>query len=60
MPTGVRLVRAKTGLSQAEFAKQLKISIRTLQEWEQGRATPTGPAMALLNIVDAHPDLFAS
>lgn len=58
MPDGVRLVRAKTGLSQSEFAKQLNISVRTLQEWEQGRTNPTGAAVSLLNIVGEHPELF--
>ena len=57
-PTGIRLVRAKTGLSQADFAQCLNISVRTLQEWEQGRAHPTGPAISLLEIVDEHPKLF--
>jgi len=60
MPTGVRLIRAKTGMSQAEFAECLKISVRTLQEWEQGRAQPTGPALSLLDIVEEHPDIFVN
>lgn len=58
MPTGVRLIRAKTGMSQSKFADCLKISVRTLQEWEQGRAQPTGPALSLLDIVGQHPDIF--
>lgn len=58
MPTGVRLIRAKTGMSQSEFAACLKISVRTLQEWEQGRAQPTGPALSLLDIVGEHPNIF--
>jgi putative transcriptional regulator len=41
--------RASTGLSQAEFAKLLGVSKRTLQEWEQGRKQPTGAAKSLLN-----------
>lgn len=40
--------RASTGLSQAEFAKLLGVSKRTLQEWEQGRKQPTGAAKPLL------------
>ncbi len=60
MPTGVRLIRAKTGMSQSEFADCLRISVRTLQEWEQGRAQPTGPALSLLGIVEDHPDIFVS
>ena len=58
IPTGVRLIRAKTGMSQSEFANCLNISVRTLQEWEQGRAKPTGPALSLLGIVEAYPDCW--
>ncbi|MGM0984669.1 MAG: helix-turn-helix domain-containing protein [Pseudomonadota bacterium] len=42
-------------LTQAEFAARLGISLRTLQEWEQGRRHPTGPAQALLGYVLRHP-----
>lgn len=59
-PTGVRLIRAKTGMSQSEFASCLRISVRTLQEWEQGRAQPTGPALSLLDIVEEHPNILAN
>lgn len=58
IPTGVKRIRIKTGLSQAEFAACINISPRTLQEWEQGRAKPTGAAVSLLKIVDEHPDIF--
>jgi putative transcriptional regulator len=57
-PTGVKLIRTKTGLSQSEFAACLNISPRTLQEWEQGRSKPTGAAVSLLNIVNDYPDIF--
>ncbi|HEX2245099.1 MAG TPA: helix-turn-helix domain-containing protein [Gammaproteobacteria bacterium] len=46
---------ASTGLSQAEFAKLLGVSKRTLQEWEQGRKQPTGAAKSLLKIALKHP-----
>ncbi len=57
-PTGVEFIRAKTGMSLSEFADCLKISVRTLQEWEQGKAQPTCPALSLLYIVGEHPDIF--
>jgi len=46
--------RQGTGLSQSEFASALNISKRTLQEWEQGRRTPTGAAQALIRIARKH------
>lgn len=49
--------REKSGLSQAEFAKLLGISKRTLQEWEQGRKQPSGAARALLKIAAQYPEL---
>ena len=48
-------IRAKTGLSQAAFAKLLGVSVRTLQEWEQGRRAPSGPARTLLAIAHQNP-----
>lgn len=49
--------RQGAGLSQAEFASALSISKRTLQEWEQGRRSPSGAAQALIRIVRMHPDV---
>jgi putative transcriptional regulator len=54
----IKEVREKTGLTQAEFAARLHISARTLQNWEQGRRYPTGPAATLIRILDAHPSLI--
>ena len=54
----VASARLKTGLSQAEFAQVLQISPRTLQEWEQGRRTPSGAAKALIQIAFRHPEIF--
>ncbi|HAU93960.1 MAG: NadS family protein [Pseudomonadota bacterium] len=51
----VKAIRAKTGLSQTRFADVLGVSKRTLENWEQGRRHPTGPARALLKILDADP-----
>ena len=47
--------RQSTGMSQAEFATALSISKRTLQEWEQGRRSPSGAAQALIRIARKHP-----
>lgn len=53
----VRAVREQTGLSQSDFARLMRVSIKTLQNWEQHRRNPTGPAAALLKIVSTAPDL---
>jgi len=47
--------RLCTGLSQSEFASLLSISTRTLQEWEQGRRSPSGAARTLIRIARRHP-----
>lgn len=52
----VKVIRTKTGLSQSRFADLLGVSKRTLENWEQGRRHPTGPARTLLKIVDADPE----
>ena len=48
-------VREKTGLSQSRFAELLGVSVRTLQEWEQGRRKPSGAARTLLLIAEKNP-----
>jgi len=48
-------IRAEYGLSQAKFAALLGISVRTLQNWEQGRRLPQGPARVLLRVAARHP-----
>ncbi|MBS7351026.1 MAG: helix-turn-helix domain-containing protein [Comamonas sp.] len=53
----VKAVRQQTGLSQSEFADLMRVSIKTLQNWEQQRRSPTGPAAALLQIVTNAPEL---
>lgn len=50
--------RAKMGLSQQAFADLLGVSARTLQEWEQGRRSPTGAAKTLLRVAVAHPEVL--
>jgi len=51
-------VRGKLGLSQSKFAAILGISADTLQNWEQGRRSPTGPAKVLLKIAAKHPEIL--
>ena len=48
-------IRAKTGLSQAQFSELMGVSIRTLQDWEQGRRAPSGAARTLLLIAHRNP-----
>ncbi|WP_241566840.1 DNA-binding transcriptional regulator [Hahella sp. KA22] len=50
--------RLKAGLSQRDFAKALQISVRTLQEWEQNRRSPSGSAKALVKIAIKHPEII--
>ncbi|MDQ7781518.1 MAG: NadS family protein [Desulfomonilaceae bacterium] len=52
----VKAIRAKLGVSQHEFASLLGISVRTLENWEQKRRIPKGPARVLLEVAAAHPD----
>ncbi|MEN9868307.1 MAG: hypothetical protein RL748_3897 [Pseudomonadota bacterium] len=56
-PIDVKAVREQVGLSQSDFAQLMRVSIKTLQNWEQQRRTPTGPAAALLKIVLTAPEL---
>ena len=48
-------LRGRLGLSQSKFAALIGISVRTLQEWEQGRRHPRGPARVLLRIARVNP-----
>lgn len=52
-------VRMKSGLSQSQFATLLGVSVRTLQEWEQGRRRPSGAAKTLIAIAQKRPELLA-
>jgi putative transcriptional regulator len=54
---GVREIRERTSLSQSEFAQIIGVSVKTLQNWEQDRRRPTGPANALLKIISREPKL---
>ena len=53
----VRSIRTKLGVTQSDFATMLGISVRTLENWEQKRRTPRGPARVLLQIAEDHPEI---
>jgi len=57
-PGDIAALRVFVGLTQAEFAQALGISVYTLRNWEQGRRRPEGPAMALLRIAARHPKII--
>ena len=52
----IKAIRESIGFSQSKFATLIGVSIRTLQNWEQGHRHPTGPAKILLRLVQADPD----
>jgi putative transcriptional regulator len=54
-PPEIRMVRERLDVSQDEFAVMIGVSTRTLQNWEQGRRQPEGPAKALLTIASRNP-----
>ena len=56
-PSDVRAIRERTDLSQTAFAHLIGVSVNTLQNWEQDRRRPTGPAAALLRIIACEPQL---
>ncbi len=57
-PDDIKATRERIGVSQSAFAAMLNVSTRTLQEWEQGRRQPTGPARSLLAIAAAKPEVM--
>ncbi|SDS63026.1 putative transcriptional regulator [Pseudomonas asplenii] len=56
--TAAAEARTKVGLSQNDFAQLLGVSLRTLQDWEQGRRQPTGAARTLLLVASQHPEVL--
>ena len=54
-PADIRAIRAKLGHSQSDFALLIGVSVATLRNWEQGRRTPEGPALALLRVAAKNP-----
>jgi putative transcriptional regulator len=59
-PVDVKAVRVRLRKSQSEFARMIGVSISTLQNWEQGRRRPVGPARALLKVAAANPKAVAA
>jgi len=56
--SAVARARLASGLSQPTFAALLGVSVRTLQDWEQGRRKPSGAARTLLKIAECHPEVL--
>lgn len=57
-PSPAKTIRKKLKLSQSAFAGLMGVSPRTIQDWEQGRRKPQGPAKSLLRIAEQHPEIF--
>ena len=57
-PAAPQEIRKRLKLSQAAFAGLMGVSLRTVQDWEQGRREPSGPAKSLLRIAEQYPDVF--
>lgn len=59
-PKAASIVEARlsSGLSQASFAALMGVSIRTLQDWEQGRREPSGAAKTLIKVARLHPEIL--
>ncbi len=55
-PADIKAIRERLGKSQSEFALMIGVSISTLQNWEQGRRQPEGPARALLKVAAENPE----
>ena len=58
-PADVKAIREGLGKSQSEFALMIGVSVSTLQNWEQGRREPEGPARALLKVAAENPKAVA-
>ncbi|HEX3530575.1 MAG TPA: helix-turn-helix domain-containing protein [Thermoanaerobaculia bacterium] len=56
--SGIAEARLGSGLSQASFASLLGVSVRTLQDWEQGRRAPSGAAKTLIKVARLHPEVL--
>jgi putative transcriptional regulator len=59
-PVDVKAIRKRLGKSQSAFACMIGVSVSTLQNWEQGRRRPEGPARALLRVAAANPEAVAA
>ncbi len=56
--SGIASARIASGLSQAAFASLMGVSVRTLQDWEQGRREPSGAARTLIKVAERHPEVL--
>jgi putative transcriptional regulator len=57
-PAPPKVIRTRLKLSQSAFAGLMGVSLRTVQDWEQGRRKPSGPTVALLRIAEQRPEVF--
>ena len=57
-PAPPQIIRSKLKLSQSDFAGLMCVSLRTVQDWEQGGRKPSGPSIALLRIAEQKPEVF--
>jgi len=57
-PSNPKTIRTRLNLTQSAFAGLMGVSVRTVQDWEQGRREPSGPAKSLLRIAEQHPEIF--
>jgi len=58
-PNEILLIREEFHMSRGVFANYLHTSVRTLENWEQGRSTPNGQAVTLLKLVKSHPETLS-
>ncbi len=59
-PVDVKAIRQRLGQTQTEFARMIGVSVATLQNWEQGRRRPEGPARGLLKVAASNPKVVAA
>jgi putative transcriptional regulator len=59
-PMDVKAIRQRLGKSQSQFALMIGVSVSTLQNWEQGRRRPEGPARALLTVAAENPEVVSA
>jgi putative transcriptional regulator len=59
-PVDVKAIRQRLSQSQSEFARMIGVSLSTLQNWEQGRRRPEGPARALLKVAAENPEAVSA
>jgi putative transcriptional regulator len=57
-PSHPKIIRTQLKLSQSAFAGLMGVSVRTVQDWEQNRREPSGPAKSLLRIAEQYPEIF--